>query len=81
MGRPAAVGWVVSKPVKIFRLPPSAKESLLALLLLLLNLLSRRDDIICAHLIDLTHLKQYIGLHVMCGAARIWTTARSGRKK
>ena len=48
-----------------------------------LGLLSRRDDIItqgiCAHLIDLAHLKQHVGLHVICGAARIRITARSGR--
>ena len=77
MGRPAAVGRVVSKPCG---LPSTATESFLAILL---SLLSRRDDIItqgiCAHLIDLAHLKQHIGLHVICGAARIRTTARSGR--
>ena len=52
---------------------------------LLLSLLLRWDGIItlqsiCAHVVDLAHLKQHIGLlHVICGAARIRTTARSGR--
>ena len=54
---------------------------------LLLSLLLRWDGIItlqsiCAHVVDLAHLKQHIGLlHVICGAARIMTTARSGRSK
>ena len=54
---------------------------------LLLSLLLRWDGIItlqsiCVHVVDLAHLKQHIGLlHIICGAARIMTTARSGRSK
>ena len=67
--------------------PKFAEESLLALLLIrsLLSLLFRWDGIvtlqsICAHVVDLAHLKQHIGLlHVTCCAARIRTTARGGR--
>ena len=67
--------------------PKFAEESLLALLLIrsLRSLLFRWDGIvtlqsICAHVVDLAHLKQHIRLlHVICCAARIRTTAQSGR--
>ena len=79
MGRPAAAEWAVSKPAGFSKI---AVESFLALLLIL-SLLFRWDGIItqgiCAHVIDLAHLKQHTGLHVICCTARIRTTARSGR--